>query len=158
MTPGYNPASVSLARRRIDAQGRAFERQYQPPSQAVIDAVQAALDSKPDAEQSRWPIPPLAAIQAIVAKQFGCTVIDLRSQRRARAVTVPRQIAYYLARRLTELSLPAIGRRFRGRDHTTVLHGIWRTEQRIAADPAFAAAVGMLEAECRDALTKRVDL
>ena len=66
--------------------------------------------------------------------QFGLTAEELLSTSRAARVSWPRQVAMYLARELTGESLPAIGRQFGGRDHTTVLHACRRTSKRIAAD------------------------
>ena len=76
-------------------------------------------------------------IKAVVSEQFGITADELVSPTRAARVSLPRQLAMYLARELTEESLPSIGREFGGRDHTTVLHALRRTEQRIADDPAY---------------------
>lgn len=72
-------------------------------------------------------------IQATVAARYGVTVLDIVSRRQGRATYRPRQVAMWLARHLTLHSLPEIGRAFGGRDHTTVMHGIWRVEQEIAA-------------------------
>ena len=62
-------------------------------------------------------------IQDIVAGYFGITVQDLKSKRRNRELAEARHIAMYLTRQFTDLSLPAVGREFGGRDHTTVIHG-----------------------------------
>ncbi len=59
-----------------------------------------------------------------MARQFGCYVSDLRGDRRSADVVYPRQIAMYLCRELTDASLPQIGDRFGGRDHTTVLYAV----------------------------------
>jgi len=59
---------------------------------------------------------------------------DMVSARRARAVARPRQVAMYLAKQLTPRSLPEIGRKFGGRDHTTVMHAIRRIEELRALD------------------------
>jgi chromosomal replication initiator protein len=64
------------------------------------------------------------AVQAEVARQFGLHVNDLRGNRRTQEVAYARQIAMYLARELTDMSLPQIGDRFGGRDHTTVLYAV----------------------------------
>jgi chromosomal replication initiator protein len=64
------------------------------------------------------------AIQGEVARQFGCYVSDLRGDRRSQDIAYARQIAMYLARELTDMSLPHIGDRFGGRDHTTVLYAV----------------------------------
>jgi chromosomal replication initiator protein len=67
-------------------------------------------------------------IMRIVSRHFGVSKGDLISQRRHRSVVWPRQIGMYLAKQLTSRSLPEIGRRFGGRDHTTVLHAIRKIE------------------------------
>ena len=74
-------------------------------------------------------------IQDITADAFGLTRDELLSASRAARLAWPRQVAMYLAREHTGETLPAIGARFAGRNHTTVLHACRRTAQRIAADP-----------------------
>jgi chromosomal replication initiator protein len=64
----------------------------------------------------------VAQIQKTVAGDFGISVEAMRSKSRAQKVTFPRQVAIYLARELTGMPLVEIGKRFGGRDHTTVLH------------------------------------
>jgi chromosomal replication initiator protein len=61
-------------------------------------------------------------IQQVVAEYFGLKISELKSKRRHRSITLPRQIAMYLCRELTDATLPEIGRSFGGRDHTTVIH------------------------------------
>src|SRR3546814_3415894 len=68
-------------------------------------------------------------IQRRVAEHFRIKPADMVSARRAREVARPRQVAMYLAKRLTPRSLPEIGRRFGGRDHTTVMHAVKRIEE-----------------------------
>jgi chromosomal replication initiator protein len=77
-------------------------------------------------------------IQRAVARHYSVSRADLLSSRRAANVVRPRQIAMYLAKTLTLRSLPEIGRRFGGRDHTTVLHAIRKIERLIANDTATA--------------------
>jgi chromosomal replication initiator protein len=78
-------------------------------------------------------------IQEQTCEAFGVSLQDLVSASRAAELTWPRQVAMYLARELTDQSLPAIGSAFGGRKHTTVMHACKRTAQRIAADAdAFA--------------------
>ena len=77
-------------------------------------------------------------IQKAASEHFGLKQADLISERRTRAVARPRQAAMWLAKQLTTRSLPDIGRRFGGRDHTTVLHAVRRIEELRAADPALA--------------------
>jgi chromosomal replication initiator protein len=73
-------------------------------------------------------------ILRIISRHFGVSKGDLLSQRRHRSVVWPRQIGMYLAKQLTHRSLPEIGRRFGGRDHTTVLHAIRKIESQLNAD------------------------
>jgi chromosomal replication initiator protein len=75
------------------------------------------------------------AIQDATAEAFGLTREELLSSSRAARLAWPRQVAMYLAREHTGETLPAIGARFAGRNHTTVMHACKRTAQRIAADP-----------------------
>ena len=86
----------------------------------------------------------VAEIQERTAEAFGISVGALVSTSRAGAVAWPRQIAMYLARELTTQSLPAIGRAFGGRNHTTVLHACRRTAERMASDPAALNTVTRL--------------
>ena len=67
-----------------------------------------------------------------VSRHYGVSKSDLLSQRRHRSVVWPRQIGMYLAKQMTSRSLPEIGRRFGGRDHTTVLHAIRKIEGELA--------------------------
>jgi chromosomal replication initiator protein len=70
---------------------------------------------------------------------------DILSPRRARAVARPRQAAMYLAKVLTEYSLPEIGRKFGGRDHTTIIHGVRKIEELMAQDRDLAADIDALK-------------
>lgn len=85
-------------------------------------------------------------IQRKVAEHFSIKVTEMSSSRRARAVARPRQIAMYLAKKLTTRSFPEIGRKFGNRDHTTVLHGVRRIEELIQDDASLAEDVRLLEA------------
>ncbi|MFB3149740.1 MAG: helix-turn-helix domain-containing protein, partial [Alphaproteobacteria bacterium] len=69
---------------------------------------------------------------------------DMHSARRARAVARPRQVAMYLAKQLTSRSLPEIGRKFGGRDHTTVMHAVRRVEELRSGDSDFSEDVELL--------------
>ncbi|WP_448585694.1 chromosomal replication initiator protein DnaA [Thermaurantiacus sp.] len=77
-------------------------------------------------------------IQRRVAEHYRLKLSDLLSPRRAREVARPRQVAMYLAKQLTPRSLPEIGRRFGGRDHTTVMHAVKRIEELRAQDHELA--------------------
>ena len=80
-------------------------------------------------------------IQAAACEAFGVTQQELVSASRTARVVWPRQVAMYLARELTDQTLPAIGRAFGDRDHSTVLHAHRRTTKRIGADPEAFEAV-----------------
>lgn len=83
-------------------------------------------------------------IQKKVAEHYSVRVADMHSARRARAVARPRQVAMYLAKQLTPRSLPEIGRKFGGRDHTTVIHAVRKIEELSAYDAAFREDVDLL--------------
>jgi chromosomal replication initiator protein len=83
-------------------------------------------------------------IQKKVAEHYNIRIADMHSARRARAVARPRQIAMYLAKQLTPRSLPEIGRKFGGRDHTTVIHAVRKVEELAAYDASFREDVELL--------------
>lgn len=105
------------------------------PNEAIADAADIAFPA--------W-VNDVKKIQHAVCKEFGVRRVDLLSERRTRALVVPRQIAMYLCKRITHRSLPDIGRRFGGRDHTTVLHGIRKAEALLASDPAMRSRIEIL--------------
>ncbi|MBN2584805.1 MAG: chromosomal replication initiator protein DnaA [Planctomycetes bacterium] len=86
-------------------------------------------------------------IIAAVVKRFSIRVADLQSKRRNKSISTPRQIAMYLARRMTKLSLEEIGGYFGGRDHTTVLHADRKIEELLPNDPDLKAMLDSLTAE-----------
>ena len=83
-------------------------------------------------------------IQKRVAEHFNIRFADMHSARRSRAVARPRQVAMYLAKHLTSRSLPEIGRKFGGRDHTTVMYAVQKVEDLRQADPSFDEDVELL--------------
>ncbi|MDE3061066.1 MAG: chromosomal replication initiator protein DnaA [Pseudomonadota bacterium] len=84
-------------------------------------------------------------IQKQVAAHYNIKVSDMHSARRSRVVARPRQVAMYLSKKLTSRSLPEIGRRFGGKDHTTVMHAVKRIEELMAEDGEFARDVELIE-------------
>ena len=84
-------------------------------------------------------------IQRAVCEVFSVTPTDMVSKRRARIIARPRQVAMYLCKKLTKRSLPDIGRRFGGRDHTTVMHAVKRIDQLRADDASFNAQIEAVE-------------
>jgi chromosomal replication initiator protein len=83
-------------------------------------------------------------IQRRVAEHFNIKLGEMTSSRRARMVARPRQVAMYLAKQLTQRSLPEIGKRFGGRDHTTVMHAVKKIEELTRIDQTLAEDVEML--------------
>lgn len=83
-------------------------------------------------------------IQRKVAEHYNLRIADLLSPRRARAVARPRQVAMFLSKSLTSKSLPEIGRKFGGRDHTTVIHAVKRVEEMKQTDSQIADDVELL--------------
>ena len=84
-------------------------------------------------------------IQKVVSNHFNVTKNDLLSNRRTRVIVRPRQIAMYLSKILTPRSLPEIGRRFGGRDHTTVLHAVRKVEKLSSDDEKLAHEIELLK-------------
>ena len=88
-------------------------------------------------------------IQKVVSRHFNVSKSDLLSSRRTRTIVRPRQIAMYLSKVMTPRSLPEIGRRFGGRDHTTVLHAVRKIEELTNADRSLGDEVELLEEDDR---------
>jgi chromosomal replication initiator protein len=109
--------------------------------QVTLDFAVATLGDQLRGAQRRVTID---EIQKLVSQHFELKPLDLVSARRARAVARPRQIAMYLAKRLTTRSLPEIGRKFGGRDHSTVIHAVRKVEQLRDTDRDIDNAVRVL--------------
>ncbi|TDT50498.1 chromosomal replication initiator protein DnaA [Fonticella tunisiensis] len=87
-------------------------------------------------------------IQDVVASYFNLRIDDFKSKRRTKNVAFPRQIAMYLVRKLTDLSLPKIGEEFGGRDHTTVIHAFEKISADLEKDPTLKETI--------DEITKKI--
>jgi len=85
------------------------------------------------------------AIQKAVAENFAMRVSELKQKNNSRAVVVPRQIAMYLAKNLTEASLPEIGRQFGGKHHTTVMHSIGKIDELRRTDKDLNRTINKLQ-------------
>ena len=83
-------------------------------------------------------------IQDVVASYFNLRIDDLKSQRRTRNIAYPRQIAMYLSRKLTDMSLPKIGEEFGGRDHTTVIHAYEKISENLNTDESLQNTIESL--------------
>jgi len=106
-----------------------------------LDMVQDVLHDVLRASERRVSI---EEIQKKVAEHFNIKVSDMHSARRARAVARPRQVAMYLSKQLTTHSLPEIGRKFGGRDHTTVMHAVRKIEELHVSDPSLSEDIDLL--------------
>jgi chromosomal replication initiator protein len=84
------------------------------------------------------------AIQRAVAEQFGMRVPELKQKNNSRQIVVPRQIAMYLAKQMTEASLPEIGRQFGGKHHTTVMHSIAKIDEQRRQDKDLNRTINKL--------------
>ena len=87
----------------------------------------------------------IEAIQRAVAENFGMRVSDLKQKNNSRNVVVPRQIAMYLAKQMTEASLPEIGRQFGNKHHTTVMHSIGKIDEQRRTDKDLHRTLNKLQ-------------
>ena len=106
-----------------------------------IDSAQDVLRDLLRANDRRTTI---EEIQKKVSEHYQIRVSDMHSPKRVRSVARPRQVAMYLSKLLTTKSLPEIGRKFGGRDHTTVLHAIGKVEELTQSDPSFSEDIDLL--------------
>ena len=83
----------------------------------------------------------LSTIMDIVSEYYGLKTSDLKAQKRSQNIVLPRQLAMYLCRELTDASLPKIGEEFGGRDHTTVIHACNKIAKKFSDDSTFAGIV-----------------
>jgi len=89
-------------------------------------------------------------VQKAVAGHFKIDIAELKTKKRIKSIVVPRQIAMYLARELTSLSLPEIGRSFGGKDHTTVLHSYKKIKESISVDVKLKGMIDRLLCDIKD--------
>lgn len=84
-------------------------------------------------------------IQRCVAEEYGISLHDLKQKKRNKNIVIPRQVAMYLSRELTDLSLPEIGDFFGGKDHTTVLHSYNKVKETIKVNASFKEKINRIE-------------
>lgn len=130
-----NVRELEGALNRIIAQAQLIGRDV------TFEGVQELLHDLVRANERRVTI---EEIQRKVAEHFNMKLSEMTSTRRARVVARPRQVAMYLTKQLTPRSLPEIGRKFGGRDHTTVMHAVKKIEELIATDSSLAEDVELL--------------
>jgi len=108
--------------------------------EALRDKLRAIEGLEPEANGKLT----ILTIQQAVAKEWGVTVDGLRSKTRTKTLTIPRQIAMYLARELLATQLVEIGNAFGGRDHSTVIHSIDKVQESITGDPDLRTRINRL--------------
>ena len=141
---------LSHVARTVTGSGRALEgafnqllfRQSFEPNLSIdrVDELLGHLTRAGEPKRIR-----IEEIQRIVARHYNVSKQDLLSNRRTRTIVKPRQVAMYLAKMMTPRSLPEIGRRFGGRDHTTVLHAVRKIEDLVGADTKLAQELELLK-------------
>jgi hypothetical protein len=154
---GLSPSQLRLADERIARLARIAAAASSPAQPRTAPAVEPAVQPVEAFLALKFKEPwfhiefeyedelRIETIQKVVLARFPTvTRNDINSARRTKDVVLPRQIAMYLARHLTPKSLPAIGRGFGGRDHTTALSAIRKIEGLIAVDPELAADVAAM--------------
>ena len=134
---GSNIRILQGAMNRLEAHVRQFGGEL-----SVDRAEKVLVDLLPVNDRT----PTVEAIKKLVCERYHVRPAEMDSPRRARAVARPRQVAMYLAKQLTSLSLPDIGRKF-GRDHSTVLYGVRKIEKLMEADRALQEEVEALRRE-----------
>ena len=108
----------------------------------TIELASEALKDIISSKQSRQVT--IEIIQEVVSNYYSLSMEEFKSARRTRNVAFPRQIAMYLCRKLTDMSLPKIGEEFGGRDHTTVIHACEKISKGLKTDEALETAVAEL--------------
>ena len=145
-----SPEILSHVARNITASGRElegafnqllFRRSFEP--NLTIERVDELLGHLVAAGEPRRVR--IEDIQRVVAKHYNVSRQELVSNRRTRVIVKPRQIAMYLSKTLTPRSFPEIGRRFGGRDHTTVLHAVRKIEDLISGDTKLSHEIELLK-------------
>jgi chromosomal replication initiator protein len=151
-----SPAVLAFVGRSIVSNGRDLEGAINrlvahsnvggPP--LTVDAAEVAIRDLIRAREPKRV--KIEDIQKLVASHYSVTRADILSSRRTAIVVKPRQVAMYLSKALTLRSLPEIGRRFGGRDHTTVLHAVRKIEGLCAADSALREELELLKRMLQD--------
>jgi chromosomal replication initiator protein len=120
--------------------------------EVTIELAREALADKirpeaQDAAQKARSLPSIDKVQDVVARRWGVTPEGLRSKARIKSLTIPRQIAMYLAREFLQMQLVEIGQAFGGRDHSTVIHSVEKVQRQLQRDRTFRDRVEMAKQE-----------
>lgn len=92
----------------------------------------------------------IETIQKVVADYFSLSYTDLKGKKRTKAISFPRQMAMFIAREITEYSTTELGMEFGGRDHTTIMHGCQKIEERLKAEPSLETTIQKLHKLIKD--------
>lgn len=117
-------------------------------------SAETELAREVDPESPEPVYPKIQDIQNACAAEFGVTIIDIISARRNAAFVEARQVAIYLCQTLTLHSLEEIGRRFGGRDHSTIRHAVHKIERRVKDDPSFFKTIAVLTTKLQASVDK----
>lgn len=117
----------------------------------TLDSAQKILQDIIVQEKESKPIS-IEIIQKVVAEHYNIKPADMKSKRRTETLAIPRQIAMYIARELTNESHSAIGEAFGGKDHSTVIHSINKIKTKVSSDPFFSAEINKIIKKIRDEL------
>ncbi|MGH7569433.1 MAG: chromosomal replication initiator protein DnaA [Gemmatimonadales bacterium] len=112
--------------------------------EALSDKIRQGEDG---AVYTGQPTPSIDRVQEVVARRWGVTPEGLRSKARTKTLTIPRQVAMYLARDMLGMQLVEIGQAFGGRDHSTVIHSVDKVERQMVRDRTFKERVEMARQE-----------
>src|SRR5437016_416935 len=112
--------------------------------EALSDKIRQGEDASSYGAQ---PTPSIDRVQEVVARRWGVTPEGLRSKARTKTLTIPRQVAMYLARNMLSMQLVEIGQAFGGRDHSTVIHSVDKVERQMMRDRTFKERVEMARQE-----------
>ena len=112
--------------------------------EALSDKIRQGEDA---ASYGAQPTPSIDRVQEVVARRWGVTPEGLRSKARTKTLTIPRQVAMYLARNMLSMQLVEIGQAFGGRDHSTVIHSVDKVERQMMRDRTFKERVEMARQE-----------
>ena len=142
-----DPSDVTDLRERIDHQA------------AVIRGLRQTIASQRElilkfTDQGEYQAPRLAEIMTVVARNFGVATRSISGEHRNASLVLPRQVVYYLGHKYGH-SYPKIGRAC-DKDHTTVLYGVKKISDRLAADPKLAEQIVVIEFEIDQLVTARV--
>lgn len=149
-TPAVDPRI--FAKRRSEEMREAEARRAREEKRiADLEARRRRAIRRTRVEPIRYTNPPsIKEIIDDVSAYYGLTVVEMLSRRRSKSIVRPRQVAMYLAKRMTTRSLPEIGRHIGGMDHTTVIHGVNTVQKQIDADATFAREVSELQSIIRE--------